>query len=212
MIVRMLATLIVAAGALQPPDAVAHPHSWIDLRTAVIFDEQGRITAFELDWRFDEFYSAFIVEEYLGEGQPPDEFLREIAQTNIVNLRDYDYFTVVRADGETVELGDVREYQTGYQGDRLWLRIKVPLVEPLDPTSSSITASVYDPTYYIEVLYVEDDPVELGPGAPDDCSKTIIPPTPDAEDISLAFSLDFTQRDTDGLGVNFAETLSIGCG
>ena len=43
---------------LAPGDTLAHPHAWIDLRSRVVLDDGGRVRALELDWLFDDFYTA----------------------------------------------------------------------------------------------------------------------------------------------------------
>ncbi len=189
----------------------AHPHSWIDLKTDVIFNEKGLIEGFEINWLFDEFYTAFILDEFTATEERGEDYLRAIAQTNLINLREYNYFTVIEQEGETKAIGDVERYQTGFRDDRLWLEFTIPLAEPLDPRASPVVFRNYDPTYYIEILHAEDGPVSLGADAPEDCATIMKKPDPTADIISLAFSLDFTQTETDGLGIHFAETVTISC-
>ena len=52
--------LALFAGAL-PQHVRAHPHVWIDLKTQFEFNGEGRITGLQIDWTFDEFYSAFVI-------------------------------------------------------------------------------------------------------------------------------------------------------
>ena len=199
---------VVAAGA---GDASAHPHGWIDLRSRVVLDEQGRVAALELDWLFDEFYTAFIAEEYIDDGRPPSEFLAELASTNLANLAEYDYFTHVKLDGQLRAVDAVSHFETGLRDRRLWLRFTVPLQDPVDPRSGRLTFAVYDPTYYIEVLHEEGQPIVLsGPGA-DMCGVEILPPNPSLSDIALASALDRMQSGGDGLGEVFSETVEVSC-
>jgi ABC-type uncharacterized transport system substrate-binding protein len=115
------------------------------------------VRALELDWLFDDFYTALIAEDFVQEGRPPSEFLTEVANTNLANLAEYDYFTDVRLDGERLRLGEVTRSETGLRDKRLWLRFEVPLIEPVDPHSGRLTFAVYDPTYYIEILHLEGE-------------------------------------------------------
>lgn len=201
-----LAGAFVAGG-----DALAHPHAWIDLRTRVILDEEGRVAALELDWLFDDFYTAFIAQEFAEKGRPISEYLPEVAKTNLVNLAQYDYFTDIRLDGERLPVGEVTRSETGLRDKRLWLRFEVPLVQPVDPASGRLTFAVYDPTYYIEILHLEGEFVGFsGPGA-DACFGRIIPPNPSLEAIAFASALDVTESGGDGLGELFAETVVVEC-
>jgi ABC-type uncharacterized transport system substrate-binding protein len=201
-----LASVLVAGG-----DALAHPHAWIDLRTRVIMNDEGRVAALELDWLFDDFYTALIAEEFVQEGRPPSEFLSEVASTNLANLAEYDYFTDVRLNGERLSLGKVTRSETGLRDKRLWLRFEVPLVKPVDPDTGRLTFAIYDPTYYIEIVYLDGEFVGFsGPGA-DACFGRIVPPNPSFEAVALASALDRTQSGGDGLGELFAETVVVEC-
>jgi ABC-type uncharacterized transport system substrate-binding protein len=192
-------------------DALAHPHAWIDLRTRVIMNDDGRVAALELDWLFDDFYTAYIAEEFAQEDRPASEYLPDVASTNLANLAEYDYFTDVRLDGERLPLGEVAGAETGLRDKRLWLRFQVPLVEPVDPASGRLTFAIYDPTYYIEILYLEGEFVAFSGPRADGCFGRMIPPSPSFEAIALASALDATESGGDGLGELFAETVVVEC-
>ena len=134
-----------------------------------------------------------------------------MAETNLANLEEYHYFTDVRLDGRRLPLGRPAGAETGLRGQRLWLRFEVPLAEPVDPGSGRLTFAIYDPTYYIEILYLDGEFVTFtGPGA-DACFGEIVPPSPSMEAIALAAALDRTQSGGDGLGELFAETVVVEC-
>lgn len=191
--------------------AAAHPHAWIDLESRLIFDDAGRLTALELDWLFDEFYTAFIAEEFTASGKPASAYLEEVAAENLANLRAYDYFTTVELDGERLPLGDVTRFETNIVGERLRLAFTVPLVESVEPAGSLLSVAVYDPTYYIEVLYKEGVSPVLDGLEGDACSLFVMPPTPTPEQVAMAFMLDASQTGEDGLGRHFAEIAQLDC-
>lgn len=212
MLVTSVGRLVLGAALLATPAYVdAHPHAWIDLDSRLIFDDQGQLEAVELDWLFDEFYTAFIAEEFVAAGIEPSVFLEEVAAENLANLRDYDYFTFLKQDGDTLALADVRRFETTIKGERLWLRFEIPLAEPADPAAGVISLSVYDPTFYIEVLYHEGVSPVLDGIDDESCSVFVMPPTPTPEQIASAFALDMTQTGENGLGRHFAEVATINC-
>ena len=49
--------------AIGSSTAQAHPHAWIDLRSTVVLDDAGRITAIEQQWLFDPLYTVFATDE-----------------------------------------------------------------------------------------------------------------------------------------------------
>ncbi len=208
----VIRTALLALALLWPAAAAkAHPHSWIDLESRLIFDDAGRLEAIELGWLFDEFYTAFIAEEFVTAGIEPSAFLQEVAAENLANLREYDYFTELKQADQRLALADVRRFETTIKGERLWLAFEVPLATPADPASGAISLAVFDPTYYIEVLYAEGvSPVLDGIDA-DACTVFVMPPTPTPEMVAMAFALDATQTGENGLGRHFAEIATIEC-
>jgi len=203
----ILATLITLGAA----SVQAHPHAWIDLRSKVLLDETGKVRALQLDWIFDDYYTVAIADEVDVSNQVSDEFWNEIAGRNLANLAAYNYFTVIKADGAPLELGDVSNYEGGLRDGRMWMRFEVPLKEPVDPTSKALSFAIYDPTYYIEIVHLEGDVVTFEGEGGDRCLGEIVQPNPTFDQVSLAASLDQDESGGDGLGELFAETVVMRC-
>lgn len=204
--------LILAAFiALGVSSAQAHPHAWIDLRSKVLLDETGKVHALQLDWIFDDYYTVAIADEVDVSNQVSDEFWNEIAGKNLANLAAHNYFTVIKADGAPLELGDVSNYEGGLRDGRMWMRFEVPLKEPVDPTSKALSFAIYDPTYYIEIVHLEGDVVTFEGKGGDRCFGDIVQPNPTLDQVSLAASLDQDESGGDGLGELFAETVTMRC-
>lgn len=211
---RLAALASFPAAVLLPALPVqAHPHAWIDMRTAMVFDDRGRVAALRVDWLFDEIYSLYSTEELDddGDGRPDDDRLVDFVAGAIERLEEYGYFSVVQVGERQAGYGPVTEFDGSMQGDRLLMRFTVPLAEAVDPRAAAVSYAVYDPTFYIEILHEQADPVALEGAAPADCGFELRPPEPDEEIVSFAASLDRTQSGGDGLGVHFAEWVSLSC-
>lgn len=211
---RLAALALIPAAALLPVSPLqAHPHAWIDMRTAMVFDEQGRVTALRVDWLFDEIYSLYSTEELDddGDGRPDDERMHEFVAGAIDRLEEYGYFSVVKVDEQQAGYGSVTEFDGSLQGDRLLMRFTLPLAEAVDPRTASFSYAVYDPTFYIQILHQQVDPIALEGAAPAGCRSDLRPPEPNEEMVAFAASLDQTQSGGDGLGAYFAEWVSLSC-
>ena len=210
-LLAVLAALLALASAA--PAARAHPHVWIDMRSALLFNGVGQITGLRLYWVFDEFYTVFALDGLKEDedGKPAPDSLRELAELNITNLADYDYFTKLTLEGERLAFGTVTEYESFVWDDRLVLVFTVPLARPVNPQDARLAYAVFDPTYYIEILHVKEDPMLLEGSVPEGCTTELIKPNPDFETVSLAASLDRTESAGDGLGVHFAERVILRC-
>ena len=208
---RRIAALVCSCIGLWCLPAGAHPHGWIDVQSTVVFDGEGRVTALRLDWLFDDVYSVFVLEEVVTDGRPPDEVLEEIARQDLQNLSEYGYFTDLRVDGDRVETGVVEQFEIGMRGYRLWLQFTVPLSDPVDPRIQEVVFGIYDPTYFLEVLHVEETPVILAGAGTEGCGSRLEEPNPTFEAISLAASVDQTESASDTLGELFAEWVTVRC-
>jgi len=194
-----------------PGPAIAHPHGWIDLRTTVILDDTGRIIALEQEWLFDELYTVFATDGWDMESSAGKSALHELAKGNLENLKEYDYFTELLVDGDRRTPGKVQEFETEIRNARIWMRFVVPLDSPIDPGTASFSYSVYDPTYYIEVLHMEGDVIAFRGPASGHCAGEITSPEPTFEAVSLAQSLAIDDEADDTLGRLFAERVDVTC-
>lgn len=197
--------------ALIAREAAAHPHVWIDLRTTMVMDEQGRVAAVGQEWLFDPIYSAYVTGGLDPASDEGRKALDDLLDESMSNLREYDYFMRVRSDGERQTLEDVRDFTAEIKGDRLIYRFTVPLAVPLDPRTHDLDVAMFDPTYYIEMLHLEGDVVAFQGPAPSGCGGRIIQPAPDMNAVALAQSLDKNATADDTLGAQFAETVIISC-
>ncbi len=202
----------LAATVLAMQAANAHPHAWIDLRSGVILNAEGKVEALTLEWRFDEFYSAFVLEDIVRAGEVTEEALQTLVRENMVSLRDYNYFVEAQYDGKPVALGDARDGTMVEKNKRLVMQFVVTLAEPVDPKTHEFEYAVYDPSYYVEILHVENDLVTVGGPGAGECLATIKTPDPDAEAVGLAASLGKNEQGPSGLGRLFAEVVSVACG
>ena len=211
--IALLAFIGMLVSFVRPPSAQAHPHAWIDVSVTVLFDAAGQITGLRQTWLFDEFYTLYSLEglDEDGDGTPDPHLVLDLISENLKNLKDYGYFTDVRADKHRVTITQVRDPGATVRDGRLEMQFTADLEAPLDPATQSITYAIYDPTYYIEMLHAEDGvPIDLN-GAPADCTYSLRPPTPTAETIAFAASLDRTQSGGDTLGTVFAERVTLKC-
>lgn len=191
----------------------AHPHAWIDVTVGVLFDESGAVGGIRETWLFDDYYTAFVLAELsAGEGgMPAQADIDALMRENMKNLKEYDYFTKIHRGDDTVAFAPVTEMSSTLEGSRLSMTFVIPFESKADPTGSGLTYSIYDPTYYIEMLHAEvERPIRLE-NAPAGCTYRLIDPIPTMEALSLASALDRSQTAEDGFGAQFAERAEIRC-
>jgi len=211
---RHLATYVaicLSTAGLLSTDSRAHPHAWIDMSTSLTFDSKARISSIFVDWLFDDFYTAFVVEDINRAGESIGQALTSLAEENLSSLKEYHYFTDVQVDGKRQHVEYTGYFKTEIRQDRLWLRFEITFPKPLDPRQHNITYAVYDPTYYIEILHLEGDVVTLNGERPGGCFASILPATPTGATVAMAAALDQNMKAPDTLGRMFADTVEILC-
>lgn len=185
----------------------AHPHYWIDVFTEWQFDAKGLVSGVKIRWLFDDYYSVLLVEDSVA----TDEALQKILDRILSNTAKYHYFIQAEQQGVEAEFLDARQARIGVEDYRIEIEFSLPLKTPLDPRQSDIVYQVAEPTYFFEMLHAEESPAIVLKDAPADCRYHLEPPTPDAALIAYAASLGINESGGDGLGINFAETVTIRC-
>ncbi len=172
--------MLLAAGALlaSASMASAHPHVFVDVKSDLVFGEDGRLAAVRHAWRFDEGYSAFATQglDADGDGSFSPQELAPLADINVESMADYDYFTFVTAGDRELALAKPTEYWLQSDGGLLTLYFTVPLEAPAEVRSLPAAVEVYDPTYYVSFVFVDEDPVKLEK-APDGCRFQVSRPS-----------------------------------
>ena len=209
--------LAVVAGALLGlvwvASAQAHPHVLIDIKVEAVFNDSGEVVGLRELWIFDELYTAFAAGglDADGDGEADEDKIADLLNANMTSLKDYDYFTSVLLDEEPVTLATAGDASAWVDNNRLRMRFFLPFAEPVDITDKAFRYAVYDPTYYVELLHSGAADAIVLSDAPASCSYALEEPNPNPDTISFAASLDRTETAGDGLGIYFAEWVSVAC-
>jgi ABC-type uncharacterized transport system substrate-binding protein len=168
--------LLAIAGLLAATPASAHPHVWITMNSELIYAPDGSVTGIRHHWAFDDMYSAFAVQGVEGKekGKLTREELADLAKVNVEQLKEYDYFTVVTADGVKSALNPpAADYWLDYKDEVLTLHFTLPFKAPMKPRALKV--EVYDPTFFISFELAKETPVRLV-DAPAQCKLAVQPP------------------------------------
>ena len=207
---------LAALGLASP--ASAHPHVWVEMRSDIVFGDDGKITGVNLIWSFDDGYTQMALDglDSNGDGVYSQEELDPLTKENIASLKDYEYFTVMRVNGEKQASGEVTEFGQIWSNDKLQLHFQVPLKEPIDPTKGEFVVKVYDPEFFIAMDYVKDAPVTVIGAMPASCQLIVKPVPTDAEIDSTREMLsskgaDWKPENNEDFGALFAQPVLIEC-
>jgi ABC-type uncharacterized transport system substrate-binding protein len=151
-----------------------------------------------------------------GDGLYSQVELAPLTKENIESLKDYEYFTVMRANGEQQKIGPITDYGQIWSNNKLTLHLQVPLVRPIDPRKEEFMLKVYDPEFFIDLEYPADDAVNVNGKIPESCKLVVKPVPTDAEldqtrTMLSSKGTDWKPESAEDFGAMFAQAVSIAC-
>ena len=173
--IRLLSFVIGALALLAAGQAQAHPHVWVTIKSEVVYGADGAATGLRHAWTFDDMFSTFATQGLASKekGKFTREELAPLAEVNVSSLKDFDYFTVARANGKKADLKAPVDYYLEFTDGLLTLHFTLPLATPAK--AQSLDFEVSDPTYFVDFSFAEKEPVRLT-GAPQTCKIAALRP------------------------------------
>ena len=193
------------------PIAQSHPHMWIDLKSEIIIEEKSQVSAIYQEWLFDDFFSASLIEEASQDPKGSKAGIRAVVKEILDNLKPHDYFTLIKIDGQKISSDPIKSFEVKILENRVWLSFSLPIMEQVNVTAQNFSYSIFDPTYYIEMLYFENETVALVGDVAKGCSSEIVQPDPSTEAVSLSRSPSLDKIPDQSVGELFAENVIIKC-
>ncbi|MGL4309958.1 MAG: DUF1007 family protein [Paracoccaceae bacterium] len=215
---RSLHFILGVALSLFASPATAHPHVFVDVTVALIFDADGRLSGLRVSWSYDELYSLMLIEER-GLDADGDGALTPAENTRIQGF-DMNWEAGFAGDsslvqgGRTLELSPPQQTTAEYRDGRLISTHLRQIVQPVDPAAGPIVMQAYDPSYY--TAYSIEMPLTVEGRA--DCTAQVFAPDPaDISDEFLA-ALDEQMGESmpvgefPSVGAAFSDEIRVACG
>jgi ABC-type uncharacterized transport system substrate-binding protein len=207
-------SVLLALGACAiASTAAAHPHVAVTARAEMLFSADGKITGVRHAWTFDKAYSAFITQglDRNRDGKLSPDELQDLAKENTDSLVEFDYFTVVKANGVKQAFAPPGEYGMTFADGEATLSYVLPLKKSV--ATRAVSLEVYDPTFFVAFSLADSGDAVTLKGAPSGCATTITRPKPvDAgqqQNLSEAFFQALSSAAT--YGSQFASRVILAC-
>ncbi|MPZ38799.1 MAG: DUF1007 family protein [Rhizobiales bacterium] len=209
-----IAAALLASLVASVHSAAAHPHVWVTMRSEVVYAPDGTVTGVRHAWTFDDMFSAFATQgiDSKKRGVFTREELEPLAKTNIESLKDFEYFTMARANGERADFVDPPPgYYLEYKDQILTLHFTLPFKAPVK--AQALQIDIYDPSYFVDFAFKKNNAVALV-GAPAGCKLVVA--RPEEMDPTLAAKLfqmspDAKLDPSQYLGAQFANRILVKC-
>ena len=202
--------VLAAAAVLGAAAAQAHPHVWITAKSELIYAPDGTITGVRHAWTFDDMFSTYALQgiETKVKGAYSREELAPLAQTNVESLKEYAYFTFAKADGKKQKFSEPVDYFLEYKDTALTLHFTLPAKTPFK--AKELSLEVFDPTYFIDFQYVQQNPVKLV-GAAADCKIQFQRPNDGTAAAQKLGEQNFLDGGNANFGMMFANKITVEC-
>jgi ABC-type uncharacterized transport system substrate-binding protein len=166
--------LLIIILLLIPLRASAHPHVWIETRANFVFD-QGKLIGVDLDWLFDEMFSAAMIEDFDHghKGHFDTKDVADLQQQVLPGYADFAYYTHIRVDGQEVKIAKTANFAPSLEKGQVRFKFRALLPEPVDPAKHKLEAGLYDETFFVDLGLAADNPI--GFTGTDKCVATILP-------------------------------------
>lgn len=207
--IRYLALSLAAAAVMfAPPQASAHPHVYVTVKSELVYGSDGSVMAVRHAWTFDDMFSTYATQGL--KTKVKDVYTREdlapLAEVNVTSMKEYNYFTHAKADGKKIAFDDAKDYWLEFKDSVLTLYFTIPVKGAFKPKAFEL--EVYDPEYFIDLSYDEKEPAKLA-GAPAQCQLAVNKPeTAASQKLDRAFT---PSEAFAGMGGQFASKISVKC-
>jgi ABC-type uncharacterized transport system substrate-binding protein len=207
---RILKAFCAAALTLACATAAsAHPHVFVTVKSEIVYDADGKVTGIRHAWTFDDMFSTYATQglEQKQKGIFTREELAPLAEVNVTSMKEYDFFTDGKLNGQKIEFGDPTDYWLDYTNQELTLHFTLPVKAPAEV--QDLTLEIYDPVYFVSFELAEKDPVTLV-AAPAACKLNIA--RPDSAGVGKFSESFFSNMDPKNpFGTQFANKISVKC-
>ena len=212
MISRIFRLLVLAALAL--PFAVtaarAHPHVYVTMKSEIVYDTEGRMTGIRHHWTFDEMFSSYATQglESKQKGVFTREELQPLAEVNVTSLKEFDFFTQGKMNGQKAEFEQPVDYFLDLKDSGLTLHFTLPLKTPAK--TQAVDLEIFDPLYFVAFEFAEKEPITLQ-GAPAQCKLNTVKLGDTNQPQTLSEAL-FNKPDPNNpFGAQFANKIAVKC-
>ncbi len=196
--------------AFAAPAAHAHPHVYVTMKSEIVYDAEGRMTGIRHHWTFDDMFSSYATQglESKVKGKFTREELQPLAEVNVTSLKEFDFFTQGKLNGQKAEFEQPVDYFLEQKDDLLTLNFTLPLKKPA--ATKNVDLEIFDPLYFVAFEFAEKEPITLK-GAPASCKISTVKLGDDSQVKSLSESIFARPDPNNPFGAQFANKIGVKC-
>jgi ABC-type uncharacterized transport system substrate-binding protein len=209
--IRLFLGALAIVLCAYPRQALAHPHVWVTVKSELIYAPDGAIAAVRHHWTFDEMFSTFATQglDTNKDGKLSREELQGLAEVNVTSLKEFDYFTYAKGDGNKSAFKDATDYWLEHQNGVLTLHFTLALKSPVK--AKNLEIDVYDGSYFVDFSLAKAEAATLV-SAPAQCKLATAGPNAAAAPSQPLNESFFNSLDqSSNWGARFANKIVVTC-
>lgn len=213
-LIRRMNTLLLSCLVLLmfSPQTVAHPHSFIDMETTLITENQT-LTGIEYVWKMDPMTSADILYDLMNTKEDSPQWKKQAASV-MANIIAQSYFSELNYQNKKQPLKLFPDtYRMAREGLQIVMSFRVSLLHPIPLAGSTIELKTYEPTFFVSMTYNGKRAIHLSPPDASQCRLifTEANPSDTLKDYALSLDTGDTPDDDLTLGRQFAQQITLHC-
>jgi len=155
---KTVLTLLICAFCISPVKLSAHPHMSLEANCDFLF-ENSELKGFWAEFHFDRYFTS----DMLNSFDDGDELFNNIETEHVyskafINLENYGFFISIREGRNRRSPDSVSDFSVFMEDNLLVYRFFVDCTSPGD---KEVFISVYDPSYFCAIKYIEENPVNF---------------------------------------------------
>lgn len=194
----------------SPLKSVAHPHSWVEMKTEIKGSEH-EILGFNMRWTFDAMSSAYMIDGYDLSPQNKENSLQTIANSVINNMLTEHYFTYFYNGDAPIRYKKAINVTLTQQRAKVTLSFYLPLSIPQPAFGDHLRLLVFEPSYYVDMSWHSVSDISLSAQLKAACTLKLVAPNPTTEQLNYAASLPSDSDPDNALGQLFSQTVIFNC-
>lgn len=136
---------------------LGHAHVWIDGAVIIKFDDQG-MSGFRQEWVLDEMFSNMLIHDHdknMNKKFEPEE-IKDVYENAFTNLKNFEYFTHVKIDGNPFPVKYVKDFNTKIVKDKVIYQFFIPCHVKADKNDKEVRIAVYDESFYTNITILKN--------------------------------------------------------
>lgn len=157
LIPEIIIILGIAALILSARPCFSHPHVFVESRLEIELGDKG-VTGIWHHWTFDEFFSAWIIDEFDldGDGLFSPEETENLYQEAFKNLETYGFWTRVLVGSSEIPVTRIENFTVEINDNMATYSFFVPLNIPV-ASRTDISIAVFDKDFYCQIFFPPKD-------------------------------------------------------